>query len=230
MSHSIPRAFLVIPVLIRSEIRTFLPSPCAPPTSAITGTSSKWILNILQDEWHVERISPFFAKEPGFSFFTKSYTSVLNFHCWIKGIKEIPMSDSLIYYFPPVDNPWHLKCLYFLFETKLSQETLYVVFIMQYISCSSTNFRNQASRLAPGEQTNLKGIFIAILQVRSSMQMGSILLLTNCWIAGNVCINILNKYILPVILHHILFVLPFKNLDNLVLNWNGFNKSDPGAS
>jgi len=95
------------------------------------------------------------------------------------------------YNFQPVDNPWHLKCHYFISETELPQETLCVVFIMQYISCSSTNFRNQASRLAPGEQTNLRGIFIAILQVRSSMQMGPILLLTNCWIAGNVYVNIL---------------------------------------
>lgn len=171
-----------------------------------------------------------FAKEPGFSFL-QNHTHLL----WIsiaglKALKKSQESDSLIHYFPPVDNPWHLKRRYFIFETELSQETLYVVFIMQYISCSSTNFRNQASRLAPGEQTNLRGIFIAILQVGSSMQMGSILLLTNCWIAGNVYINILNKYILPVILHHILSVLPFKNLDNLVLNWNGFNKSDPGVS
>lgn len=67
-----------------------------------------------------------------------------------------------------------------MFESELSKETLCVVFIMQQISCSSTNFRKQASRLAPGEQTNLKSIFIAILQVRESMQMGPILLLTNC--------------------------------------------------
>lgn len=133
----------------------------------------------------------------------------------LKALKKSQQSAILTYYFPPVDNPWHLKCHYFIFEIELSQETLCVVFIMQYISCSSTKFRNRASRLAPGEQTNLKGIFIAILQVRSSMQMGPILLLTNCWIAGNVYINILNKYILPVILDHILFVLPFKNLDNL---------------
>lgn len=129
------------------------------------------------------------------------FSPSLNFLSWIfiaglKTLKKSQQSDILTYYFPPVDNPWHLKCHYFIFETELSQETLFVVFIKQYISCSSTNLRNQASRLTPGEQTNLKGIFIAILQVRSSMQMGPILLLTNCWIAGNVYMNTLNKFLL----------------------------------
>lgn len=123
----------------------------------------------------------FFGKESGFSFFLFNHTHLSSiFIAGLKALKKSQQSDILTYYFPPVDNLWHLKCHYFISEAELSQKNLYVVFIMQYIQCSSTNFRNQASRLAPGEQTNLKGIFIAILQVKSSMQMGPILLLTNC--------------------------------------------------
>lgn len=221
-------ACLVIPIPIRLEIRTFF--FFSPGTLGFLCTSNKWILNILQGEWHVERLHLDFLLKNQASPFLSIHTHLSwIFIAGLKALKKSKHSDILTYYFPPVDNPWHLKCHYFIFETELSQETLYVVFIMQYISCSSTNSRNQASRLAPGEQTNLKGTFTAILQVRRSMQMGPILLLTNCWIVGNVYINILNKYILPVILDHILFVLPFKNLDNSALNWNGFNKSGPGV-
>lgn len=60
------------------------------------------------------------------------------------------------------------------------------------------------------------------------MQMGPILLLTNCWIAGNVYMNTLNKF-LPLFLIKSLLVLPFKNIEKVVLKWNGFNKSDPGV-